>query len=141
MKLNDYLKQQFNSEVLNTLCTQYGVSSWRQRYEVKRQTLHVSGGYVSKITLRFTGPIMHKNYIPVISDCKAMLLFLNWPALYITAIFAIVQTKLNTFDLVCNLSTTCSLEEEKQQQKKKKKKNRDSRSAMCDLHEVKTRFK
>lgn len=83
MKLNDYLKQQFNSEVLNILCTQYGVSSWRQGYEVKRQTLDVSGGYVSKITLRFTGPIMHKNHIPVIIDCKAMLLFLNWPAIYI----------------------------------------------------------
>ena len=118
MKLNDYLKQQFNSEVLNTLCTQYGVSSWRQRYEVKRQALHVSGGYVSKITLRFMDPIMHKNYIPVISDCKAMLLFLNWPALYITAIFAIVQTKLNTFDLVCNLSTTCSYDDENEKKKK-----------------------
>ena len=51
MKLNDYLKHQFICEVLNLLCTQYGVSSWRQEYEVKRQKLQVSSGYLSKITL------------------------------------------------------------------------------------------
>ena len=47
MKLNDYLKQQFKSKVLNIFCTQYGVSSWG----VKERG---SGGCVSKITLRFT---------------------------------------------------------------------------------------
>ena len=48
------LKQQFNIEVVNILCTQYGVLGWQQGNAVERRKLHISGGYVSKITLRFT---------------------------------------------------------------------------------------
>lgn len=52
--------------------------------------LDVSGGYVLKIIFWFMGFIMYKNYIFVISDCKVMLLFLNWLVLYIIVFFVIV---------------------------------------------------